>query len=112
MRHLGTLRIAGTDIEVREAEGLVNEDGDTIHGEFDQLELAIVIRAGLSPTARRDVVLHEYAHAYLYLTGTHEWLVCLVGAKQARKLGEVIARIFAPATAQAIDCGLFEVVKL
>ena len=112
MRQIGTLRIAGTDVAVLEKEGLANEHGDTIHGEFDQLELAIVVLAGLSPTARRDVVLHEYAHAYLYLTGAQEWLVCTVGGKQARKLGEVIARIFAPATAQAIDCGLFELVKL
>lgn len=111
-RTIGCVRMCGVDVELSEVAGLANENGDMLDGEFLHTEAKIRIRAGLSPTGRRDAVLHECIHAYLYLSGDDQWLCCLLGTKAARKLQEVICRKVAPGIAAFVDAGVMELVKL
>lgn len=97
---LATFRVCGVDVPVVETDDVPS--GCMDDGCFWYPTSTIYIKRGLSPTRRRDVLLHEWLHAFFDLSGIRTWLEAI----KQKELEEQLCRFITPAITTAIDAGL------
>lgn len=102
VKHIRTLTICGVRVPVIEATvgqlpDLDETDGTTNDGFFCGARTCIFIRAGQSPTQRRDSINHEVGHAFVKLSGLSQLLAAVTTwPKGYEDFEETIVRIAAP----------------
>lgn len=72
------------------------EDGRLLDGYFCSTQSVIFIRDGQSHTQERDTIVHEVAHAFLYLSGLGHRLEEVVGPALFERFEEGLVRMATP----------------
>lgn len=98
---LRTLTICSVEVEVYEASAEecsdLLRDGCVADGTFSSENSSIVLRAGQSPSQRRDSFLHEVGHAFLYLSGLGHLLeASLPKSAKYAEFEELLVRLATP----------------
>jgi hypothetical protein len=112
MREVGELNVCGLVYRVYVASG--DESSELSEGDDGACVCAqgkILVRSSISPSRKRDTLVHEIAHAFLEASGLREFLKTRVKGDYD-SFEEALIRLFVPAFVRFLDDNTRELVRL
>jgi hypothetical protein len=113
MKEVGELSVCG--LVYRVAVASVDETSDLSADDDGACVYSsgrIFIRASLSPSRKRDALVHEIAHAFIEASGLQAFLKSWVGEEKYDAFEESFIRLLTPAFLRFVDDNARELVRL